>query len=226
METWKDIPNYEGYYQVSDMGRVKSLERVLHDSVKKYRRVWGERILAQSVVKGYWFVRLSKEGYTKSFRTNRLVLMSFLHPSELHVDHINNIKTDNRLVNLQYLTQLENNIKMVLSLGKTLPIGVSEMSSGRYRVDMRRDGIAHSLGSYDTINEAQEVYLKCHEDNSLITQYETQKHRSPYGMGVSKSGKGFVARIRVNGVSNNLGCFNTPELAQEAYKIAHNAKTH
>lgn len=112
MEEFRDVPGYEGYYQVSDLGRVKSLSRVVKgrwgfNNIKEY-------MLTNSInKKGYYRVGFSKDGIIKSHKVHILVAIAFLgHISnDLVVDHIDNDKSNNRLDNLQLITQRENSSK-------------------------------------------------------------------------------------------------------------------
>lgn len=111
METWKDIEGYKGLYQVSDLGRIRSLGRICNsknNSMQKKR----EKILTQEVtVWGYCRVRLFDEnGKSKHYAVHRIVAESFirlLNDNE-EVNHINEIKTDNRLCNLEICTSRYN----------------------------------------------------------------------------------------------------------------------
>jgi len=98
-EIWKDVPEYEGLYRVSNLGRVKSLK-------------WGkERVLKPKEDRGgYVYVGLYKEGVEKKFSVHRLVMLAFVGESGLQVNHINGLKTDNQLENLEYCTGSENMI--------------------------------------------------------------------------------------------------------------------
>lgn len=111
LEIYKDIPDYEGYYQVSNLGNVKSLKRIIPHSRKGVETI-KERILKQTRVNGrYCHVVLQKNNSINTILVHRLVALTFIGESNLQVDHINNNKWDNRLVNLQYLSSKDNVIK-------------------------------------------------------------------------------------------------------------------
>ena len=100
-ENWADTPEYEGLYLISDKGRVKSLPRA---------GAWCERIRKQGIKRGYKTVTLCKEGIRKEFLVHRLVWSAFKGeiPEGYVVNHLNEIKTDNRLENLEICTSTEN----------------------------------------------------------------------------------------------------------------------
>lgn len=124
-EIWIDIKEFEGKYQVSNLGRVKSLK----DSSGKHR----ELILkGRSEGHGYLKVDLSKGGKCKSMRIHRLVAEAFIPKpkNKTDVNHINGIKTDNRLENLEWVTRSEN-LKHAYDIGlKEKPIGVKNPNYG------------------------------------------------------------------------------------------------
>lgn len=103
MEEWRDIPGYEGLYQVSNLGRVKSLN---------YHLTGKEQILrpGKDRIGGYLQVGLSKGGKRKHFKVHRLVWEAFNGPipEGYECNHINEDKTDNRLENLNLMTPKEN----------------------------------------------------------------------------------------------------------------------
>ena len=106
-EIWKDIPGYEGLYQVSNQGRVKAIEHI--DRAGKKRK---EKYLKPSKsIDGYYRVALSKEGIRHTKLVARIEYEAFYGPipEGMQVNHINEIKTDNRLENLNLMTAKENN---------------------------------------------------------------------------------------------------------------------
>jgi len=142
-DVWKDIPGYEGLYEASLSGKIRNVKR--------------GRILKQSKFTcGYGYVTLSK----KKFRCHRLIMLTFHGESELTVDHINGDKMDNRLVNLRYMTQRDNNKEYYKNRdGTSKFVGVSWRSdSNKYRSVIRHDKHLHSLGSFDDELQAAVAY--------------------------------------------------------------------
>lgn len=161
-EIWEDIPEYEGMYQVSNMGRVKSLERISSDG----RRL-EEKIRKVSICRsGYEKVNLSKDGNLKTIQIHKMVAICFLdHIPDGHtivVDHIDENKLNNRLDNLQLVSNRENVSKYNRSVKTSSQYtGVSwDKRDNKWRSQISIDGNRKNLGNFDCEIEAHEAYKK------------------------------------------------------------------
>lgn len=110
-EEWKDIDGYEGFYQISNYGRVKSLERFIKRKNKGTICV-EEKILKPNYArKGYQQVALCKYGTRKMYLVNRLVAIAFIpNPNNYpHAGHWDDDKDNNTVSNIYWTTASENN---------------------------------------------------------------------------------------------------------------------
>jgi AAA15 family ATPase/GTPase len=150
-EIFKDIPNYEGCYQVSNLGNVKSFY-FRKESILKPKKNKG----------GYHIVCLYKDYKSKQFQVHQLVAMAFLNHvpngSDMVVNHINFIRTDNRLVNLEIVNQRTNTNRAHLPSSSKY-IGVSWNKKDKvWFSQIRINKKLHHLGSFKCELKASEAY--------------------------------------------------------------------
>lgn len=125
-EIWKDIKGYEGSYQVSNTGKVRSLDKIDRNGCKRH----GIIKQPQDNGNGYKYVQLKLDGTYKNHYIHRLVATHFIeNPNDWEqVNHMNEIKEDNNVINLEWCTHQYNNTYG----SKTTPI-VSTSIDGKVR---------------------------------------------------------------------------------------------
>jgi hypothetical protein len=148
METFRWIPGYEGLYDVSDMGRVRSYKGEL-------------KFLKQGSNCGYFHVILYKNNKKKKFGVHQLVAMAFLghvpDGRKLVPDHIDKNKSNNRVENLRIVTQRENCSRRE----RDLPTGVYWVKKrGNYKTQIQINGKLITKCGFNTAEEASAAYQK------------------------------------------------------------------
>lgn len=146
-EVWKEVPDFDGY-QVSNLGRVwsKRLKRPLRPGDNGT---------------GYLKVDLCQDGIKKTTYVHRIVIVSFRGKSDLHIDHLNGNRKDNRLENLEYVTIRQNQMRAFDGV-RSLPLGVHftpSMKTKPYRALIMADSIRIHLGYFETPELASTAYL-------------------------------------------------------------------
>lgn len=112
-EKWIDIPGFVGYYQVSNRGRIRSVEREISqvNGGTIYKRTMKSCIIrTQSLNSGYQIVHLCVAGKRTALTVHSLVARAWLgeKPSGMEINHIDGTRSNNRVDNLEYVTRSEN----------------------------------------------------------------------------------------------------------------------
>ena len=112
MEIWKDIHGYNGFYQVSNIGNIRSKDRNVNGRWGKQSRN-GTMLKTAPMKNGYIGVCLYDNGIKKTLSVHRLVISSFCGKSNLQCNHKDGDKTNNSIENLEYCTSSENHIHAI-----------------------------------------------------------------------------------------------------------------
>jgi hypothetical protein len=163
-EEWKDIPGQEGFYQVSNHGRIRSLDHYTYMAICKSNILIRGRIIKQVLSKdGYFHVTLTGGNFRISGGVHRLEWKIFKGqiPKGYEVDHIDNDKTNNRLSNLQLLSGRQNSAKRSMNLPKTSAYtGVSWCKARKkWQAHIRINKKSKSLGRYVNEIDAAMAYV-------------------------------------------------------------------
>lgn len=158
-----NIKNYEGHYQVSNFGRIKSLIRPITWGPQKDVGFYKERILKIYLGNdGYYSIGLCKEGKVKRIKLHRLISEGFIpNPKNKPcINHKNRIKTDNTLENLEWCTYRENTTHYLKTeIISSKYIGVSwHKKRNKWVARIWHNRKMVYLGGYDTELEAHKAY--------------------------------------------------------------------
>jgi len=177
-EIFLEIKDYENLYHISNFGNTKSLLKIRPCGKHKFvDRIYEEKILKNFTDKrGYIYITLSKDGVSKKYLLHRLIAESFIeNKNNLPYDnHINGIKNDNRIENLEWVSARENNCHYSnLKKNKTSNyIGVNfDLRTNKWRSQIQFDGKKVHLGYHTTQEEAYQKRLKFELKNNIINKY-------------------------------------------------------
>ena len=213
-EEFRSISGYEGLYEVSNFGNVKSLT---NDKILK--PCLGSR--------GYYMVRVYKDNKGNTMSIHVLVAMAFLgHKPDgykIVVDHIDNNKLNNHVSNLQLISNRENTSKDKKN-GTSKYTGVTWYNaSNKWLAQIAINSKKKNLGLFETEDEAHETYQKALKmlNEGDLSFMKPKEFSSKYkGVSWQKDRNKWVSRIKINGKQKNLGSFTSEEDAADAYQKA------
>lgn len=165
-EIWKDVVGYEGLYQASNFGRIKSVECHIPYTMKGTKTTRFKKGVILKQIKypktGYFYVNLYNNFHeNKKVLVHRLVATSFLGDSVLMVDHISGIKSDNSISNLRYCTNRENgsfeNVNRPNKSSRYIGVAFHKREQ-KWRSQIGLKGRTIHLGSFHTEEEASQAY--------------------------------------------------------------------
>lgn len=179
-EIWKDIKGYEGIYQASNLGRIKSLQREVWNGYQNVLKK--ERILKpRKDRKGYVNYILYNNNISKGYKGHFLVLNSFTEkPKDKdQINHINGIKDDNRLINLEWCNNSENQIHAINTGLKKTKKGYYEPPKPKLSKEELREKQIYYLNKYRALaiqnakGKNSKKVAKMDKDNNILKIYNS-----------------------------------------------------
>lgn len=172
-ERWMPVAGYENEYRVSDLGRIRSLNRLGKDSRQLLGKVLSQGLSGKKTCSYYFVMLTDRKGNRRHKKTHRLVYEAFhgaIDPRKV-IDHIDGDRLNNKLDNLQCITQRENIQKAITGNDATgeLPCGVYQKSENSYFALKYIDGVQYNLGHHHII-EVLECYYKLATKTLLLNK--------------------------------------------------------
>lgn len=159
-EIWKDIKGYENRYQISNLGNVKSKERYEKNNINGGKRLIKEHILKPNIRNGYYVVQIKKNGKRHTFQVSRLVAEAFIpNPkNKSQVNHIDYNRLNNKVINLEWTTVLENILWSREHYKHWRNTGSKEHKYIRFKDNKYELSLKNKyIGRYNTLDEARIV---------------------------------------------------------------------
>ena len=153
-EEWRDIPGYEGIYQVSNLGRMKSMDRI--DPLGRHRR---ERLKVPTPSQfGYLLVTVCKNAEAKRCSLHSLVMLAFVgeRPHGYDINHINGDKTDNSVANLEYCSTSHN---------------IAHSYANGFQVSIKGERQHNAKLNEDTVREIRRRHENGEQQKTLAGEY-------------------------------------------------------
>ena len=170
-EVWKPIEGYEGRYEVSNLGRVKSLSRTVINTGRVLKEKYNCFHLKRG---GYHSVLLSKDTVKSTIQLHRIVAKAFLPNPENKkvVNHIDGDKLNNRVDNLEWTSHRENSCHYYNNIDTGTPVGVYKRKKyNKYTSHVHVDGKKIFLGDYNTAEDAYQARVEYFKSNNIKNKY-------------------------------------------------------
>lgn len=232
-EVWKDIPKFNGEYQASSLGRIRQMP-IVYKHKNIYKRTKYRILKAFLTHVGYYTITLTNKetGYKVSRGVHRWVMFAFHGEREesIQVNHINGVKDDNRLENLEYMTGVENMHYRKVTNPEDYHCKYRGVFKCRNKGNIQDrvvscikvEGVNYYLGSWIDTPENQKIASDTYEK-----AYDNWYNKGIYPKNVGRQNKtakalgvGFhklSGRYRVRYKGEYIGIFDTEELAERIY---------
>jgi hypothetical protein len=174
-EIWKDIESYDGYYQISNFGRVKSLNREIIRSDGKKNKYKGRILKSHISKRGYYIVDIHINNLRKTYNIHRLIAINFIsNPSnKKQVNHIDSNPLNNSINNLEWVNNLENTChrsKKYKYSSKYIGVGWDKYNN-KWKCQIYFNGKSKHIGVFNTEEEAYQARCEYEKNNNIENKY-------------------------------------------------------
>lgn len=171
MEKWKPISHYDGLYEISSLGRVRSIARKVRNGDGKFRELEAQYIKPYKRPTGYMTVKLASHGKKKSWYVHRLVASEFIGeaPEGHEVCHSDGDKSNNCAENLYWGTRKQN-------IADSLRLGTHPIGEAHGMAKLTEDQVIAIRNDQRKNQEIAIDYNICRESVSMIKRRHTWKH--------------------------------------------------